>query len=58
MTNAEIRLKAAVKALENGNLNEKESAFIEDIRDYDKKQLRGLSPKQYKWLEDIANKDS
>jgi hypothetical protein len=58
MTNAEIRLKAAVKALENGNLNEKESAFIEDIRDYDKKQLRGLSLKQYKWLEDIANKDS
>jgi hypothetical protein len=41
MTNVEIRLKAAVKALENGNLNENESAFIEDIRDYDKKQLRG-----------------
>jgi hypothetical protein len=58
MTNVEIRLKAAVRALENGNLNENESAFIEDIRDYDKKQLRGLSPKQFKWLEDIANKES
>lgn len=56
MTNVESYLTTAVKALEEGKLNSSEEYFIEDIKDYDKKQLKNLSSKQYNWLRQIASK--
>lgn len=55
MTNAEINLEVAVKALENNELKGSTKSFIEYIKDYDKKDLRKLSAKQYKFLNDIYN---
>ena len=56
MTNAEIKLDVAVKALENNELSGSSRDFIESIKDYDKKQLRTLSAKQYEFLNDIYKK--
>lgn len=56
MTNAEINLRYAIKALEEGRLNDREAVFIEEIRDYDKRRLRGLTSRQYAWLAAIADK--
>jgi len=56
MTNAQINLSVAVKALEAGKLTGSSKDFIEKIKDFDKKELRKLSAKQYKWLNDIYNK--
>lgn len=53
MTNVESNLKVARKALENGLLNGSATSFIEYIKDYDKKQLRNLTSKQYHFLNNI-----
>lgn len=54
MTNVEIIHQEALKALESGNLNEKQKQFVESIRGFDKKQLKKLNGAQFKWLKDIA----
>ena len=56
MINVEIKLQAAIKALDLNLLNEKEAKFINDIKNYEKKQLKKLSSAQYNWLEKIAKK--
>lgn len=56
MTNVEIDLSCALKALEAGRLTSYEAEFIEAIRDYTKKELKKLSSKQYKLLREISNK--
>lgn len=56
MTNAQISLSTAVTALDNGDLTSYEESFIEDIRDYTKKELNGLSSKQYGLLRSISEK--
>jgi len=56
MTNAEINLTEAIKNMNDGKLNDYESSFISDIKDYDKKQLKGLSSKQYKFMRTCADK--
>jgi type II secretory pathway component PulF len=55
MTNAQINLEVAVKALEAGKLNGSAKSFIESIRDHSKQDLRKLTSKQYKFLNDIYN---
>ena len=55
MTNVEIYLESAIEKLENGQLTSWEADFVESIRDYTKKELRGLSSKQFKTLRSIAN---
>lgn len=55
MTNAEINLTIAVKALEANKLTGSAKSFIEDIKDYDKRDLRKLTKKQYQFLNDISN---
>jgi len=55
MTNAEINLDLAVQALESGKLRPVPADFIRDIKDYDKKDLKRLSPKQYRFLSQIAD---
>ncbi len=54
MTNVEIIHQAAVQALDAGKLNDKQKAFVESIRNFDKKQLKKLNSSQFKWLKDIA----
>ncbi|WP_127125213.1 hypothetical protein [Pseudoflavitalea rhizosphaerae] len=54
MTNVELLQQEAIKALEAGTLNDKQKAFIESIRNFDKKQLKKLNSSQFKWLKDIA----
>lgn len=56
MTNAEINLNVAVKALEQNLLNSFEEQFVESIKHYTKKDLRGLSSRQYSVLNDICEK--
>ena len=56
MTNVEINLQYAVEALEAGRLSSYEADFINEIRDYSKKELKSLSSKQYKLLRDISHK--
>ena len=56
MTNVEISLNYALKALEAGRLTAYEADFLESIKDYTKKELRNLSSKQYKLLQEISNK--
>lgn len=56
MTNGEINLEIAVKALEAGKLNSFETTFVESIRDYDKHDLKNLSRKQYDVLQSIYKK--
>lgn len=53
MTNAEINLEVAVKALNENKLTGAAKNFVESIKDYDKYDLKNLSPKQYKFLADI-----
>lgn len=53
MTNAEINLQIAIKALESGKLKGSAQSFIEDIKGFDKKDLRNLTKKQYQFLNDI-----
>ena len=55
MTNAESYLKEAIERLEKGELNSYESDFINEIRDYTKKDLRKLTSKQFFLLRKIAN---
>jgi hypothetical protein len=47
MTNGEINLQIAKKALEAGKLNDFESKFVESVKDCDKYDLKKLSKKQY-----------
>lgn len=56
MTNVESYLSRAQEALEAGLLTSYEASFIEYIQDYDKKQLKSLSSKQFDLLRSIANK--
>ena len=56
MTNVEINLECAVKALEAGKLNNFESNFVNSIKDYSKKELKTLSSKQFLLLREISNK--
>ena len=56
MTNAEILLANAKKALEEKLLNSYEEEFIEKISDYSKKELSKLSSKQYELLRKCASK--
>lgn len=56
MTNAQIAQKFAVEALEAGVLNDYEAEFVEEVKDYDRKDLRELSGKQYKFLDRIGDK--
>ena len=58
MTNVEINLQNAVAALNDNLLNEAETKFIKQIKDYDKKQLKNLTSPQFNWLRDIAKKSS
>ena len=53
MTNAEINLEVAIKALEAGLLNGSAESFISDIKDFDKHDLKRLTSKQYHFLNDI-----
>jgi hypothetical protein len=53
MTNAEINLSVAKKALEEGKLKGSSKSFVESIQDYDKYDLKRLSKKQYRWLNEI-----
>lgn len=46
----------AVKAKEQGNLSAYEKGFVEDIANYDKKQLGRLTSKQYDLLKKCATK--
>ena len=52
MTNAEINLNIAVQALKDGKLKGAATSFIEDIKDYDKRDLKRLTKNQYKFLND------
>lgn len=54
MSNLETYHQEAIKALNSGNLNEKQKQFIEGIKDFDKKKLKKLSGAEFKWLKDIA----
>ena len=54
MTNVEIMQQRAKKMLEEGKIRGRSVDFISTIIDYNKKQLKGLSSKQYKWLRDIV----
>ena len=56
MTNSEINLNCALKALKEGRLTAYEAEFVNSIKDYTKKELRNLSSKQYKLLREISNK--
>lgn len=53
MTNAEINLEVAIKALNAGMLAGSSKSFIEDIKDYDKHDLKKLTKKQYQFLNSI-----
>ena len=56
MTNAEYDLQIAKKALIENKLTDSQKAFIEDIKNYDKDALNGLSGKQYQFLHGISKK--
>ena len=58
MTNAEINLALATKLYNANMLKGASDDFIASILDYDKKDLKRLSHKQYKWLNDLANEAS
>jgi hypothetical protein len=53
MTNAEINLQVAVQALKSGLLTGSSESFIDQIKDYDKYDLKKLSKKQYQFLNSI-----
>jgi hypothetical protein len=54
MTNVEILQKEAVERLEKNELNSYENDFVEKIRNYSKKDLKGLTSNQYWLLRKIA----
>lgn len=56
MTNAEINLQIAVKALDEDKLTGSARNFIQQIRNYDKADLKRLTPAQYKFLKDIVKR--
>jgi hypothetical protein len=56
MTNCEINLSVAIKALDAGKLNYFESNFVKSIKDYDKYDLKKLTRKQYDVLQSIYKK--
>ena len=56
MTNGEINLNIAIKALNAGKLDEFETQFVESIKDYDKYDLKKLSKRQYDVLQSIYKK--
>ena len=56
MTNGEINLDIAIKALNAGKLNDFEAKFVESIKDYDKYDLKKLSKRQYDVLQSIYKK--
>ena len=58
MTNAEINLEVAKKALGEGKLKGAAHSFITDIQDYDKHELKRLTKKQYSFLNDIYRQHS
>lgn len=58
MTNAEINLALVTKLYNANMLNGSSEAFIASIIDYDKKDLKRLSGKQYRWLNDLADQAS
>ena len=55
MTNAESYLATATDRNNNDELNSWESDFVSQFEGWTKKQLRGLSSKQFLKLRDIAN---
>jgi hypothetical protein len=55
MTNSEINLDVAVKALNAGKLNSFEISFVKSIKDYNKHDLKKLSKRQYDVLRAIYN---
>jgi hypothetical protein len=57
MANVELYHLEAVKALNSGNLDEKQKQFIERIKDFDKRKLKKLSGADFKWLKDIARRN-
>ncbi len=56
MTNAESNQANAIKALEQGKLNDWEKGFVQTIRNLNKKGLQKLTSKQYDTLRSIADK--
>lgn len=56
MTNAESYLETAIELKNAGKLSKWESDFVSQFENYNKKQLKGLSSKQFKVLRDISNK--
>lgn len=55
MTNAERNLAIAVWGLENDKIKSQSArSFISDIKDFDKRDLKKLSSKQYSFLSDIS----
>ena len=57
MTNAAIYQQEAVKKLQNNELNSYESEFVEQIKNYSKKDLRNLTSKQFLFLRKIAERN-
>lgn len=56
MTNVESYLADAIEALEDKKLTSFEADFVESIKDYNKKELKSLSSKQFLFLRSIAKK--
>jgi len=56
MTNVEIMLNEAIAKLNENKLNSYEAEFVNNIKDYMKKELKSLTTNQYKLLRKIANK--
>lgn len=54
MTNVEIMVEQATKLLDEGKLRGRSVEFVSTIIGYNKKKLKGLSSKQYRWLRDIT----
>jgi hypothetical protein len=46
----------AIRALHAGKLTDAERAFVLEIKDYNKRQINGLSPYDCKVLRDIARR--
>lgn len=54
-TNAQSKLRIALKALELNLLTDKDKRFIESIKDYQKEDLKNM--RNYSWLADIARRN-
>lgn len=55
MTNAESYLETAIERRDNNELSAWEDGFITDMEDFDKKDLKSLSSKQFLKLRKIAS---